>query len=100
MPIDIDEMMRDYYNLLEVDYTASNEEIYKAYKKKILMYHPDANKNANTEMLQEIIKAYQILSDPQKRFEYNNALIKFYQNVKRNKKRHLFYKIFNYLKRK
>lgn len=100
MPIDMEEMMKDYYHLLEVDYTASNEEIHKAYKKKILMYHPDVNKDTDTEMLQEIIKAYQILSDPQKRFEYNNALIKFYQTIKRDKKKQLFYKILNYLKRK
>ncbi len=97
MPISMSDMIKDYYHLLEIDYTASNDEIFKAYRKKILMYHPDINKNTNTEILQEIIRAYKILSDPQKRFEYNQHLIKFYQTMKKNKKKCIFHRLFNLL---
>ena len=64
---------RDYYEVLEVEKTASVEEIKKAYRKKAIQYHPDKNpgdKQAE-ENFKEAAEAYDVLSDPQKRQRYD-----------------------------
>lgn len=64
---------RDYYEVLEVSKTATQDEIKKAYRKKAIQYHPDknpGNKEAE-EKFKEAAEAYEILSDPQKRQRYD-----------------------------
>ncbi len=64
---------RDYYEVLEVEKTASAEEIKKAYRKKAIQYHPDRNpgdKEAE-EKFKEAAEAYNVLSDPDKRARYD-----------------------------
>ncbi|MGQ9661203.1 MAG: molecular chaperone DnaJ [Kiritimatiellia bacterium] len=64
---------RDYYELLGVSRSASQEEIRRAYRQLALKYHPDRNpgdKNAET-MFKEISEAYEVLSDPVKRQQYD-----------------------------
>lgn len=64
---------RDYYAILGVSRDASQEEIKKAYRRLALKYHPDRNpgdKEAE-EKFKEIGRAYEILSDPQKRAAYD-----------------------------
>ncbi|EDR29004.1 chaperone protein DNAj, putative [Entamoeba dispar SAW760] len=66
-------MSDDYYTILDVSKTASDEELKKAYRKKALKYHPDKNpgdKQAE-EKFKEITEAYQILSDKDKRVLYD-----------------------------
>lgn len=63
----------DYYEILEIERTASGEAIKKAYRKMALKYHPDRNpddKNAE-EMFKKINEAYQVLSDKEKRQIYD-----------------------------
>ncbi|EGR33193.1 hypothetical protein IMG5_206853 [Ichthyophthirius multifiliis] len=63
------------YNLLDVPKTASIEEIKKAYKQLALKIHPDKNKDDPTakEKFQKIVEAYNILSDPNKKKEYDET---------------------------
>ncbi|KYG58017.1 molecular chaperone DnaJ [Planococcus maritimus] len=63
---------RDYYEVLGVSKDASKEEIKKAYRKLSKQYHPDINKEANaSEKFQEVKEAYEVLSDEQKRSQYD-----------------------------
>ena len=67
-----------YYDLLKVTKNASQEEIKKQYKKLALEHHPD--RGGNPEVFKQISEAYQTLSDPQKRKEYDNPSPFFHQN--------------------
>lgn len=64
---------RDYYEVLGVEKTASDEEIKKAYRKLAMKYHPDHNPgNAEAEAkFKEAGEAYAILSDKEKRAQYD-----------------------------
>lgn len=64
---------KDYYDLLGVNRSAGEDEIKRAYRKLALKYHPDRNagdKQAE-ERFKEVSEAYQVLSDPQKRSQYD-----------------------------
>ena len=64
---------RDYYEVLGVSKTATDEEITKAYRKLALKYHPDytpGDKSAE-EKFKEINEAHEVLSDPEKRKRYD-----------------------------
>jgi molecular chaperone DnaJ len=64
---------RDYYEVLGVARTASKEEIKDAYRKRAMQYHPDRNKSADAEeKFKEISEAYAVLSDDQKRVQYDH----------------------------
>ena len=63
---------RDYYQVLGVSRSDSEEKIRTAFRKKAMEYHPDRNKNADAEeKFKEINEAYQVLSDPTKRSQYD-----------------------------
>ena len=64
---------RDYYEVLGVSKTASADELKKSYRKLALKYHPDRNKgNKEAEdRFKEAAEAYAVLSDPQKRAQYD-----------------------------
>lgn len=63
---------KDYYEILGVSRTASQDEIRKAYRKLAKEYHPDVNKRAGSgEKYKEINEAYEVLKDPEKRRKYD-----------------------------
>lgn len=63
---------RDYYNILGLSRSASAEEIKDAYRKLAMKYHPDRNKSPEAEgKFKEISEAYAVLSDPNKRRQYD-----------------------------
>lgn len=70
--------MKDYYKILEVNKDASPEIISKVYKILAKKYHPDlqdeSNKSTSEEKFKEISEAYEVLSDENKRKEYDQEL--------------------------
>ena len=69
---------RDYYEVLGIDKNASESEIKKAYRKMAMQYHPDKFANATDKekeeaehKFKEINDAYQVLSDSQKKAQYD-----------------------------
>ena len=67
---------KDYYSILGVDKNASEDDIKSAYRKLAKKYHPDLNKDnpEAAEKFKEINEANEVLSDPQKRQQYDMEL--------------------------
>lgn len=65
-------MAKNYYETLGVDKSASADDIKKAYRTMAKKYHPDINKEADAqEKFKEINEAYEVLSDPTKKSNYD-----------------------------
>ena len=64
---------RDYYEILGVSKSGSADEIKKAYRKVAMQFHPDRNPGDHTaeEKFKEAAEAYEVLSDPDKRAQYD-----------------------------
>ena len=63
---------RDYYEVLNVERGAPQDEIKKAFRKLAFQYHPDRNKEPDAEdKFKEISEAYAVLSDPEKKQQYD-----------------------------
>lgn len=66
-------MNKNYYDILGVSKDATKEEISKAYKQKARKLHPDVNHAPDAkEKFQELNEAYEVLSNPEKRQQYDN----------------------------
>ena len=71
-------MVKDYYKILGLDRNATEEDVKKAFRKLAVQYHPDkqqgksdAEKKAAEEKMKEVNEAYQVLSDKEKRQQYD-----------------------------
>ena len=64
---------KDYYNILGVNKNASDDEVKRAFRKLAMKYHPDRNPNKKEaeERFKEINEAYAVLSDKEKRKQYD-----------------------------
>lgn len=80
--------MKDYYELLGVSQTATEEEIKKAFRKKAIEYHPDKNPNDKDaeEKFKQILEAYEILSNQDARRQYDLFIL-----LKKNAQRMSYY---------
>ncbi|CAN7021999.1 hypothetical protein IGI04_023163 [Brassica rapa subsp. trilocularis] len=65
----------DYYNILKVNHSATDDDLKKAYKRLAMIWHPDKNPSARRDeaeaKFKRISEAYDVLSDPQKRQIYD-----------------------------
>ncbi|KAL0357519.1 UNVERIFIED_CONTAM: DnaJsubfamily B member 4 [Sesamum calycinum] len=63
----------DYYNILKVNRSATDEDLKKAYRRLAMIWHPDKNSNKQEAeaKFKQISEAYDVLSDPQKRQIYD-----------------------------
>lgn len=85
------EVKQDYYEALGVKKTATIEEIKKVYKKLALKWHPDKNPEKMQEaekMFKKIKEAYEVLSDPKKKEEYDDREMDEFENDIPTKKTH------------
>ncbi len=76
-------MSKNYYDILGVEKTASQDEIKKAYRKLAMKYHPDRNPDnkAAEEKFKEAAQAYEILRDEKKRQQYDQFGHEGFQNM-------------------
>ena len=61
----------DYYELLEISPQASQDTIYRVYRYMAARYHPDIPETGNLEKFTHLTSAYKVLSDPNRRSEYD-----------------------------
>ncbi len=81
-------MNKNYYEILKVPKTASEDEIKKAYRNLAKTYHPDSNPNNKNaeEKLKEINEAYDVIGNPQKRKEYDIQINKSFTTTNQSSK--------------
>lgn len=87
---------KDYYNILEIDRNATTCEIKKNYRKLALKYHPDKNSNKKEfeDKFKKISEAYDTLSDPEKRKNYD--MFGKSDNISFNDAEYIFNNFFNH----
>ena len=68
-------MITNYYTLLNIEQSADFDDIKKAFRKEIAIYHPDNNKSSDAKVQFDLcVEAFEILSDPKKRRAYDKLL--------------------------
>lgn len=91
--------MKNYYEILEVNNKASPDIIKKVFKLQIKKYHPDVVGEGEKELaeikVKELNEAYDILSDENKRAEYDRVLNEELESIKHNYDNQLLYEIEN-----
>ncbi|MDR1099565.1 MAG: J domain-containing protein [Treponema sp.] len=72
--------MENYYTLLGVKQDSSSGEIKKAFREKAKRLHPDIAGKAAEAAMRKLLTAYEVLSDRDRRFEYDRAYVRFVRN--------------------
>lgn len=67
--------IKNYYDILHVASDADDKELKSAYRDLAKKYHPDKGTGSSPETFREIQEAYEVLSDPQRRGEYDKRLV-------------------------
>lgn len=67
--------IKDYYQILSVPRNASQKQIKEAYYEKARLCHPDTNKGSSASGFQEILEAYEVLTDEAKRRTYDSTTV-------------------------
>lgn len=74
-------MIKDYYKILGVSYNASEETIKSSYRELALRHHPDRSRDTRAhDIFAEINEAYQVLSDPTKKADYDYRYRRYFLN--------------------
>jgi curved DNA-binding protein CbpA len=74
--------VKDYYSILRVSRSADSKTIKHSYRLLVQKYHPDINPDAQAaELIKEINEAYDVLSDPAKKSDYDYKLISPSQHI-------------------
>jgi len=85
--------MKDYYGILGIEKTATQEQIRSTYRKLALKWHPDKNKESGAEeKFKDITEAYSILSDANKKAQYDSG--QEFNNVNFNQADQIFNEFF------
>ena len=66
-----------HYDLLEIKHEASASEIKKAFREKAKRLHPDIAGSGHAEVMRKLLTAYEVLSNPERRYEYDKAYSRF-----------------------
>ncbi len=67
--------LKDYYQVLRINRQASAPEVKRAYRRLAVLFHPDKNRSEQAlRLFQEINEAHEVLSDPQRRTQYDELL--------------------------
>jgi DnaJ-class molecular chaperone len=96
----------NHYDILGVNYDASQEEIRSSFRYLALKYHPDRNKNSEEakQKFMQIVESYEVLSDTQAKTQYDmNTFYALYDYKSKRQKRAVyadFDKVYNYAKRR
>jgi curved DNA-binding protein CbpA len=69
--------LTNYYDLLGVNQESSSSQIKKAFREKAKLLHPDIAGSAQAEAMRKLLSAYEILSSPERRYEYDRAYLRF-----------------------
>ncbi|MDR3171265.1 MAG: J domain-containing protein [Treponema sp.] len=73
--------MENYYSLLGITHDASTQDIKKAFRKQAKQLHPDLAGVAAEEAMRKLLSAYEVLSDRERRYEYDRAFRRFNNKV-------------------